>query len=373
MKIHIKDMYAPIETKEKIIFGTMADSVEIENASQEIRDLIKLLNKSLNIEEIYQLSKLEKDEIDEVISLLDSFNILEDLDVNDKSVKQERYKTNLKYFSFYSNLELSPYEMQYKLNHSTVVLLGIGGSALTALNLVGMGIGKIIIVDYDTIEESNLSRQLLYTEKDIGSLKVEVAKRKLKEINRDVKIEVYNMKVNNSKDINDIVAQADVVINSIDTPAIQAARWVNYACMKNNKILVQGGLTPNSIVIDVYTRETGCYDCFLLNAIMKKKEFSEELRFVTRNKFVNVNTSFAPNVSLLSGIISSEVGRILSGYSRPLVKEDCLSLNITDFSFSYLNNHKKVVKCPTCGKLHEYGMEPVSIEELIKIGRNEKI
>lgn len=367
MKIHIKDMYTPIVVNNKIIFGTMAERVEIEDANQDICNLIDLLRENYTFEEICRYSKLNKEEIREVIELLDSFGVLENTDVSQETVNEERYKTNLKYFSFYSRLKTSSYKMQLKLNQATVALFGIGGSALTALNLVGMGIGKIMLIDYDCIEESNLSRQLLYAEENIGSLKIEVAEKKLKEINRDIEIKTYNMMVTNAEDIDDIVAQADIVINSIDTPPIQAARWVNYACMKNNKILVQGGLTAHSIVLDVFTRKTGCYDCFLLSSMAKDEDFSDQLKYVTNEKFNNFNTSFAPNVSLLSGLISSEVGRILAGYHKPLIEDKCLSLNLSDLSINYINDHKRVEKCPTCGGLHVNRKEPVSIEKLMEI------
>lgn len=222
------------------------------------------------------------------------------------------------------------------------------------------------IVDYDKIELSNLSRQFIYSEEDIGKLKVEAAKEKLQKINRNVMIEAYNMKVNNASELNSIISEADIVINSIDTPPIQAARWVNYACMRNNKVLIQGGLVANELVLDVFSKETGCYDCFLLSAIKNDSDFAEQLRYVLSTEFKNVNTSFAPNVSMLTGILTSEIAKIITGYEERLVNDSCMAFNVKDFSKKFINNHNRIVKCPTCGKMNVHN-EPVDIEQLIKI------
>lgn len=365
---HIKDIYAPVITDDKIVFGTMAEAMEIDNDDEDICDLVKLLAGNHPLEEIYSLSKLSKENINEIVQQFDELGLLENRQAETLGVDTDRYKTNLNYFTFYSSLNLSAVEFQARLNKSTVALLGIGGSTLTALNLVGMGVGKIIIVDYDTIELSNLSRQLIFTEEDIGLLKVEAAKRKLQQINRDVEIVTHNMKVKNASELIPIIAEADIVINSIDTPPIQAARWVNYACMQSNKILIQGGLTANSMVLDVFSKKTGCYDCFLLSSMKVDNDFADQLKFVLSSSFENVNTSFAPNVSMLTGIITAEVAKIVTGYQEPLVNDMCLAFSVSDFSSRSINSHKKVAACPTCGKVHSIS-EPVDIERLIEIAK----
>lgn len=368
IKPHVKDIYTPVITEDKIVFGTMAEAMEIDNDDEDICELIMLLTSNYTLDEIYSRSKLRKENIDEIIQQFDELNLLENRQADTQGVNTDRYKTNLNYFSFYGNLQVSAYKFQSRLNSATVALLGIGGSTLTALNLVGMGVGKIIIVDYDTIELSNLSRQLIFTEDDIGLLKVEAAKRKLQQINGEVEIVTHNMKVVNASDLTPIIAEADIVINSIDTPPIQAARWVNYACMRNNKILIQGGLTANSMVLDVFSKDTGCYDCFLLASMQIDSDFSEQLKFVLSSNFENVNTSFAPNVSMLTGIITTEVAKIITGYQPPLINDMCMAFSVSDFSNRFINSHAKQVACPTCGQVHSIG-EPVDIERLIEIAK----
>ena len=368
IKPHIKDIYTPFITEDKIVFGTMAEAIEIDNDDEDICDLVKLLAGDYTLDEIYLQSKLSKENIDEIIQQFDELNLIENMQVDTQSVNTDRYKTNLNYFSFYGNLQVSAYEFQSRLNRATVALLGIGGSTLTALNLVGMGVGKIIIVDYDTIELSNLSRQLIFTEDDIGLLKVDAAKRKLQQINGDVEIITHNMKVVNSSDLSHIIAESDIVINSIDTPPIQAARWVNYVCMQSNKVLIQGGLTANSMVLDVFSKDTGCYDCFLLASMQTDSNFEKQLKFVLSSNFENVNTSFAPNVSMLTGIITSEATRLITGYQPRLINNMCVAFSVSDFSSRFINSHVKQAACPTCGQIHSIG-EPVDIERLIELAK----
>ncbi|MEJ2249069.1 MAG: ThiF family adenylyltransferase [Candidatus Lokiarchaeota archaeon] len=83
-------------------------------------------------------------------------------------------------------------EGQEKLGKTNVLQIGAGGlGSPFSLYLVAAGIGKLTIIDDDIVSLSNLQRQILYNEDDIGNVKVNVAKNKLSKTNSDVKIEVF--------------------------------------------------------------------------------------------------------------------------------------------------------------------------------------
>ena len=87
---------------------------------------------------------------------------------------------------------------QKKILNSSVLVVGAGGLGCPVIDYLSRaGVGLIGIIDYDKVDASNIHRQSIYTYKDIGKYKVEVLKRKLKDINPDVKTKIFKSKITN--------------------------------------------------------------------------------------------------------------------------------------------------------------------------------
>lgn len=130
---------------------------------------------------------------------------------------------------------------QQKLMRSKVVVIGAGGLGCPALlYLAAAGIGTIGIVDIDVIEMSNLHRQVLYTVGDIGKYKAVIAAQKLKAINPDINVVVYNTKIENENAF-DIIAPYDLVIDGSDN--YPTRYMINDACVLLDKPLVYGAVS----------------------------------------------------------------------------------------------------------------------------------
>lgn len=108
-------------------------------------------------------------------------------------------------------------EKLHRLEHSRVGIFGLGGVGGTAAEaLVRSGIGSLLIVDSDTVSASNLNRQILYTEKDVGKSKAKVAKRRLYSLGSSVDIEAMDMVVDEHFFENYHIGHLDFVIDAID-------------------------------------------------------------------------------------------------------------------------------------------------------------
>ena len=105
---------------------------------------------------------------------------------------------------------------------------GLGGSA--ALWLASVGIGEMWLIDGDRIEPSNLNRQVLFGEAEIGQLKVEVAARRLREFNPALRVTTEARRLESEEDIAKFIAGSDVVVDAADWPAHDIERWCNAAC-----------------------------------------------------------------------------------------------------------------------------------------------
>ena len=107
-------------------------------------------------------------------------------------------------------------EGQEKLKNAKVFIGGAGGlSASISLYLAAAGIGRIRIVDHDTIKLSNLNRQILYTDDDLGKRKSDCARERLKRVNPNIEVEAIAETIN-GKNISKLVAKFDVIVDALD-------------------------------------------------------------------------------------------------------------------------------------------------------------
>ena len=132
--------------------------------------------------------------------------------------------------------------------------------------MAGLGPKKIIIIDYDCVELSNLGRQFLFREADVGKLKTEVAKQAINEMNSDVEIEVHNQKIKNPSDTLEYIEGVDIVICAIDEPPFVIHRVVNKMIVDANIPCVFGASqVSRGRIYTVIPYVAGCFDCLNLN------------------------------------------------------------------------------------------------------------
>lgn len=131
-------------------------------------------------------------------------------------------------------------EDQKKLSQTTIAVVGCGGLGGTmAEEFARLGIGRLILVDGDTFVESNLNRQLFSTEDNIGTKKVEAAKKRLQSVNSEVELVLVDDWFDEDK-ANTIFQGADLVCDALDS--IQRRIDLEASCHRLNKPLVYAGI-----------------------------------------------------------------------------------------------------------------------------------
>ena len=114
----------------------------------------------------------------DAIAQLDEAGVIEDATATTTldTYQLERWKRNLGFFETYAGLSGNKYTMQERLIDRRVGMMGCGGvGSHVSLDLLGLGVGDLKVLDCDKVELSNLNRQILYTESDIGERKVDLA------------------------------------------------------------------------------------------------------------------------------------------------------------------------------------------------------
>lgn len=151
---------------------------------------------------------------------------------------------------------------QERILGSHVVVVGMGGlGCAVAPYLAGSGVGRLTLIDNDTIDRSNLQRQVLYRESDIGAAKATTAAASLSELNSEIDIAAMTARLT-AENIHDLFKDADVVVDCCDNLATR--NLVNQACWQQQIPLVSGAAIRFEGQVAVYPMraDTPCYQCF---------------------------------------------------------------------------------------------------------------
>ena len=152
---------------------------------------------------------------------------------------------------------------QKKIMSSKVLIIGMGGLGCPlALYLSGLGIGKIGIVDNDKIELSNLNRQIIYNYNDIGKYKVDIAKKRIKNINKNIFIKSYKLRLRKNNILN-IIKNFDIICDGTDN--FETRLLINDFCLKKKKILISAAVSgfDGHIFKFNFKKKTPCFRCHM--------------------------------------------------------------------------------------------------------------
>ena len=252
-------------------------------------------------------------------------------------------------------LEEIGYQGQQKLRDAKVCVVGVGGlgNPITT-RLVAMGVGTVRIVDRDIIELSNLHRQTMFDDSDVGEIKVEVAAKKLQKLNPNVKIEAFPISVNDYTAI-EVIEGCDVVIDALDS--VNARYSLNKACVAKKIPFVTGAAVGVSgQVFTILPKQSACYHCMF-------PALDEDS--MPTCSIEGVHPSI---LSIIGGIEVAEAVKIIIG-KKPSLSEKILHVDLENMDFVHTRTFK-VDECPVCGtgKADEAPKEEMIIEELC--GRN---
>jgi molybdopterin/thiamine biosynthesis adenylyltransferase len=152
---------------------------------------------------------------------------------------------------------------QKKILSSKVLIVGVGGLGSPAAEFLSRaGIGSLGIIDDDIISLSNLHRQSLYNTSDIGKLKVKIAKDKIKKINPNTKVTIYNIRLNNIN-FKKIINDYDYIVDGSDN--FTTKFLLNDFCLKFKKTLVTGAISKfdgHIFTFNFKNKKIPCLRCF---------------------------------------------------------------------------------------------------------------
>ena len=245
-------------------------------------------------------------------------------------------KKNFEKYSRQLIMEKVGIKGQKKIMNSSICIIGCGGLGTTTANYLAMtGVQKMLLVDFDIIEISNLSRQLSFLEKDIGKSKAEVLKDNIEKINPDSKIYAVKEEIT-KKNIHTYANKFEFIIDCTDN--FKSKFLINEYCIKKKKILISAALQNFEIQISTFkawaNKNYPCYECIF-------------------PKFSNANNMNCDQMGIISpvaglgGIMQAiNVINIILGCDNDIFKElvlfDCFSRNFKKIRVN------KNLQCKVC-------------------------
>lgn len=228
---------------------------------------------------------------------------------------------------------------QEKLLDSHVLVIGAGGLGCAAAPyLAAAGVGHLTLMDHDTVELTNLQRQIIHTENSVGKSKVASGKTFLQGLNSSIQIEIIQAKATNSL-LDELLPSVDIVLDCTDN--FSTRHLINAACVKNQTPLVSGSALKfdgQVSVFDPRNPNSPCYACI----------------FSPDEQFEEVSCSsmgiFSPLVGIIGAMQAAQAIQVLIGFGESLVGRMLLwNARTTQIDEIRISRN---AECSVCSKAH---------------------
>lgn len=326
------------------IGSSVGRAIEIVDSDGVIFDILSQFNGDKNIEDIYLEVKnkhrgIHREDIENLINKLNarSYIIEDNLNYMDyfKGGNNERHKRNINFLSNFSPMGYEKYSYIDKIQNQRVLLLGLGGVGSSILyNLAALGVKEIIGLDFDKVDKTNLNRQILYREEDVGDYKVNAAKKTVNSFNSEIEFSIINKEITEEEELKEIIIQTSptFIICAADRPAILLYDWLNNITLKYGIPWIYGG---NSETVSYYRliepKSTSCFKCSEMNYIDNNQhEAIEKINYIKEYQPSPENNCIAAS----SGILGS---MMVIDYMKFVTKMGSLKSDNSIIKFDYTN------------------------------------
>lgn len=340
----------------KFVLRYNSELIEIEDPDSSVSYLFDLLSHSRELTDVQAAFHARYPEVsfDEYINTVKELGLIEQLDIDTHTLSENdkvRWSRNLEFFNTLIPFGENKYDVQNRIKNSQVCLLGCGGLGSHVLfELAALGVEKITITDFDTIELSNMNRQILYKNSDIGKEKVFTAKERITEFNPALQIRTNSLRISSAEQVKEIIAGHDLVICVADKPRNKMVKWLNESCCQLHIPFINGGLDQRRAQFySVIPGVTGCVECWhsaVSDDSIQKKIINTDIDI--GKDYLAPAPALSALVSVATGVIMSEAIKILTGLQAPALgnKTKCYSfddISILDSETWSLNPY-----CPCC-------------------------
>jgi molybdopterin/thiamine biosynthesis adenylyltransferase len=243
----------------------------------------------------------------------------------------------------------SSWDAQLLLRQARVVVVGVGGVGCTAaLVLTVSGVGRVHCIEPDLVELSNLNRQILYTEADLGRPKVDVAVQRLREHNSEVLVTGERLLIDSPRTLEGLARGCDVLVLAADRPE-GIRSWASRVCQATGTAWVHGGYHGPQINIGLYRPGTGpCYDCGQAARRERVAGLSAMTCWPLTAGHIEVHAANAVTAGIAGHLVAHATISLITG--APALRTNCeFGLNLVTLEDNYsIGLDSPRSDCPTC-------------------------
>ncbi len=357
----MKQTTSQVETPEGDLYllrAAVGKDIRIEGPTEQDRRLLGALDGQHTRKELDE--EFGESEVGDLLAQLDELCVLEDAADDDLVPKDTmaRFDRQLRYFSDVTEGP-TPSQCQAKLEAARIAVLGVGGlGGWSALSLACVGVGEMLLVDFDRVDLTNLNRQVLYSEDDIGRAKAEAAAERLGSFNSRMRIEAMDRRLGSEAEIAAAIEGYDVVIDAVDWPAHEIEHWVNSACFAAGiPYVAMSHFPPFARIGPFYVPgKTGCYAC---QEISYRRSYPLFDLVIEQNRATESPAgTLGPACGLIGNLIALDIMHHLTGLAEPATLGVSHSYDLRTLAVK----SESVVpesECPVCGH-----MQPARAGEL---------
>ena len=229
-------------------------------------------------------------------------------------------------------------EGQQKISDACVLVIGLGGlGSAVSYYLAAAGVGRLILNDFDTVDWSNLQRQIVHNESRIGINKAESAKQTLQTLNSGIHIEVLSQKLEKQMLLSH-AETSDVIVDASDN--FNSRYLINEVSLLSRKPLVSGAAIQMEGQVSIFnaTEESGCYQCLY-------GENKGESRVSCAE-----NGVLAPLVGIIGSMQATETLKLLAGFGETLDNR-LLTIDVRTMQTRRIS-FQRDPQCECCSSLH---------------------
>jgi molybdopterin/thiamine biosynthesis adenylyltransferase len=293
-------------------------AIEGGGASEE--RLLALLDGTRAVGAVLASARGEADSLADSIAELAALGLVDDAadDLVLSARQRNRLDRQLRYLGDLAPPRASRARYQRRLADATVAVLGLGGlGSWTALALACIGLGRLVIVDGDVVEESNFNRQVLYEEADLGRSKAEAAAQRLRAFDGELEVVTIGRRLEGPGDVAHAIEGADLVVDAVDWPAHLIERWVDAACFEAGiPYLTMSHFPPIARVGPLYVPGlTSCFEC--LEAKLRPRYPLYDGTVAARTGRPSPTGTFGPACGLIGSWVAADVAHFLTGLAEP--------------------------------------------------------
>jgi bacteriocin biosynthesis cyclodehydratase domain-containing protein len=265
------------------------------------------------------------------------------------AMERERFARQLGYLSELGD----PNDAQRRLRRASVAVLGCGGLGTWAVGaLACVGIGRLVLIDDDAVDLSNLNRQILYRPADIGAPKVARAAAWLEAFDPAIDVIARRERITGPERLDEALAGCDVLVVAGDSPPYELTRWVNSVCVARRIAFLTAGQQPPLLKIGP-TYVPGRGACFACHETRVQRSFPLYRQLAEhRRRHPPDAVTLGPASGVIGSLLALEVMHLVAADEPVATQDRALLLDMRSLQTRW-EDVERDPDCPVCRSLFE--------------------